>query len=40
MPPVLTAASLVGEEESSRLFTTAYAEHAKRLAALLHRQAT
>jgi len=40
MPPVLTASSLVGEQESSRLFTTAYAEHAKRLAALLHRPAT
>lgn len=37
MPPVLTASSLVGEEESSRLFSAAYAEHARRLAALLHR---
>jgi uncharacterized phosphosugar-binding protein len=38
MPPVLTAASLVGEEESSRLFESAYAEHARRLAALLGRR--
>jgi len=35
MTPVLTSASLVGEEESRRLFETAYAEHARRLAALL-----
>jgi uncharacterized phosphosugar-binding protein len=35
MPPVLTAASLVGDEESRRLFESAYAEHARRLAALL-----
>lgn len=37
MPPVLTAASLVGEEESSRLFESAYAEHARRLSTLLDR---
>jgi uncharacterized phosphosugar-binding protein len=35
MPPVLTAASLVGDEESNRLFESAYAEHARRLAMLL-----
>lgn len=35
MPPVLTAASLVGEEESRRLFDSAYAEHARRLARTL-----
>jgi len=35
MPPVLTASSLVGEEESQRLFTAAYAEHSRRLAAIL-----
>jgi len=35
MTPVLTSATLVGEEESRRLFETAYAEHARRLAALL-----
>jgi uncharacterized phosphosugar-binding protein len=38
MPPVLTAASIVGDEESSRLFDSAYAEHARRLAALLGRR--
>jgi len=31
MPPVLTAASVVGSEESKRLFETAYAEHGRRL---------
>jgi uncharacterized phosphosugar-binding protein len=35
MPPVLTSASLVGEDESTRLFTAAYAEHARRLAGLI-----
>jgi uncharacterized phosphosugar-binding protein len=35
MPPVLTAASLVGDDESRRLFESAYAEHARRLASLL-----
>jgi uncharacterized phosphosugar-binding protein len=38
--PVLTAASLVGEEESNRLFEAAYAEHARRLASLLARSGT
>ena len=33
-PPVLTAAALVGAEESSRLFEAAYDEHARRLARL------
>jgi uncharacterized phosphosugar-binding protein len=37
MPPVLTSASLVGDEESQRSFETAYAEHARRLAGVLHR---
>jgi len=32
MPPVLTSASLVGEQESVRLFDAAYAEHARRSA--------
>lgn len=35
MPPVLTAASVVGPVESERLFRLAYAEHARRLAAIL-----
>lgn len=35
MLPVLTAASLVGDEESRRLFADAYAEHGRRLARLL-----
>jgi uncharacterized phosphosugar-binding protein len=30
MPPVLTSASVVGAEESRRLFDAAYAEHARR----------
>jgi uncharacterized phosphosugar-binding protein len=30
LPPVLTAASLVGADESRRLFDAAYAEHARR----------
>ena len=33
-PPVLTAAALVGTQESSRLFEAAYDEHARRLARL------
>lgn len=37
MTPVLTSATLVGEEESRRLFQTAYEEHARRLAAILTR---
>ena len=35
MPPVLTSASVVGADESARLFEAAYAEHARRLAAIL-----
>lgn len=38
MPPVLTAASLVGEAESTSLFRAAYAEHGRRLAAILARE--
>jgi uncharacterized phosphosugar-binding protein len=32
MPPVLSSASVVGPEESARLFDAAYAEHARRYA--------
>jgi uncharacterized phosphosugar-binding protein len=35
LPPVLTSASVVGREESSRLFDAAYAEHARRAARAL-----
>jgi len=35
LPPVLTSASVVGEEESKRLFDTAYREHARRIATRL-----
>lgn len=35
LPPVLAAASVVGEEESRRLFEKAYAEYARRLARAL-----
>lgn len=35
MPSVLTAASLVGSEESRRLFDDAYAEHGRRIASVL-----
>ncbi len=35
MPPVLTAASLVGATESRRLFDQAYAEHGRRIASVL-----
>lgn len=35
MPAVLTAASVVGAEESARLFDAAYATHAERLARVL-----
>lgn len=38
MPPVLTSSSLVGEEESTRLFDTAYADHSRRLAGALRRR--
>lgn len=34
-PPVISAASVVGEERSRELFETAYAEHARRLARVL-----
>lgn len=37
LPPVLTAASVVGEDRSQHLFATAYAEHARRIADLLDR---
>jgi uncharacterized phosphosugar-binding protein len=37
MPPVLTAASLVGEEQSRALFEIAYAEHGRRLARILNK---
>ena len=35
LPPVLAAASVVGAEESARLFDAAYAEHARRYAQVL-----
>jgi uncharacterized phosphosugar-binding protein len=35
MPPVLTSPALVGDEESERLFDTAYADHARRLARIM-----
>jgi uncharacterized phosphosugar-binding protein len=35
LPPVITAASLVGADESRRLFDAAYAEHARRYAEAL-----
>ena len=35
LPPVLTSASVVGRAESERLFASAYAEHARRLARAL-----
>jgi uncharacterized phosphosugar-binding protein len=35
MPPVLTSASVVGAERSRELFDAAYAEHARRAAAVL-----
>src|SRR5215208_3680375 len=35
MPPVLTSASVVGREESDRLFDSAYAEHARRVSRTL-----
>ena len=37
MPPVLTSGSVVGNEESARLFDAAYDEHARRLAHVLTR---
>jgi uncharacterized phosphosugar-binding protein len=35
MPPVITSASVVGADESRRLFDAAYAEHARRAARVL-----
>jgi uncharacterized phosphosugar-binding protein len=35
LPPVLTSAAVVGDEESARLFDAAYAEHARRAAGVL-----
>jgi len=35
LPPVLAAGSVVGADESARLFDAAYAEHARRYAAVL-----
>ncbi len=35
MPPVLSSASVVGGEQSRRLFAAAYAEHARRLARII-----
>ena len=37
LPPVLAAASVVGAEESRRLFDAAYAEHARRYAEVLRK---
>jgi uncharacterized phosphosugar-binding protein len=37
MPPVLTSSSLIGEEESRRLFDSAYADHGRRLASALRK---
>jgi uncharacterized phosphosugar-binding protein len=37
MPPVLTSSSLIGEEESRRLFDSAYADHGRRLASVLRK---
>ena len=37
MPPVLTRASVVGEDESRRLFDQAYEEHARRIARAIDR---
>lgn len=37
MPPVLTAASVVGEERSQQAFDAAYAEHSRRLARVLRK---
>jgi hypothetical protein len=36
-PVVLTAASVVGEEASERLFSDAYADHSHRIAKVLDR---
>ena len=37
LPPVLSSASVVGTDESKRLFDAAYAEHARRLAKALEK---
>jgi hypothetical protein len=37
MPPVLTRASIVGEERSRALFDQAYQEHARRIARAIDR---
>jgi uncharacterized phosphosugar-binding protein len=37
LPPVLAAASVVGADESARLFDAAYAEHARRYADVLRK---
>jgi uncharacterized phosphosugar-binding protein len=39
LPPVLTSAALIGRERSALLFEEAYAEHARRLAAVLVQRA-
>jgi uncharacterized phosphosugar-binding protein len=39
VPPVLTSAALVGPEESRRLFEAAYAEHGRRAAEVLRKEA-
>jgi uncharacterized protein (UPF0212 family) len=38
MPPVLTRASVVGEERSRSLFDAAYREHARRIARAIDTQ--
>ena len=38
MPPVITRAAVVGQEQSSGLFEEAYKEHARRLARVIARQ--
>ena len=38
MPPVITRASVVGEERSRTLFDQAYREHARRIARALDQQ--
>ena len=40
VPPVLTSGSLIGAEESERLFERAYAEHSHRLARVLDKGGT
>lgn len=39
LPPVLSAASIVGDEESERAFEEAYAEHGRRLARVIAKSA-